>query len=471
MSKVAQTRARTAMRRLDLSVPAQHLVGLGIFKPSHSYFDFGCGRGDDVEALSDLGYKAKGWDPVHFPSTRKTKSDFVGCFFVINVIENESERPDVLRAAWGLTKQVLLIAARLEHEQDEAHVVPRGDGWMTTRGTFQRFYGHQELGDVISNALGTPVDAVAPGVYAVFRHEQLRQEWKAQRMRLPSSPRLKTKSSKQLEEHRILLEPIMNFALERGRLPMGEELEEFSDAVDVFGSAKMAFHVVVQATDRDAWKKSAIERSIDLLAFLALAQFDEVDRMSKLPESIQKDVRAHFGSFKAANEKSSQLLFSSGNRQAVDLACRASSVGKLTPTALYVHRSALNEIPALLKVVLGCGQRLIGDITEANVIKIFRNEPMISFLEYPEFDTNPHPWLDRGWHLNLHEQKLRTMRFGNRENRPILHRLHEFVALTHPQYQAWKTLTEEEVAKGWYATPSMIGTEDGWSSVVSSRDI
>ena len=455
------------MRRVDLSVPAQHLLNMGIFKPTWTYFDYGCGRGDDIAALKGQGIKARGWDPVHSAKTRKLHSDIVGCHYVINVIDRPEERRDVIQAAWDLSTRVLLVSARLEYEQDESHSVPRGDGWITSKGTFQKFYSHEELGDFLASTLGTPFDAVAPGIYASFRDGSLRQEWKARRLRTPSSPRLSGKSMKQLQENRDVLEPMIQFVLDRGRLPQGEELEDFEPVVRVFGTPKMAFQVVARATDRAAWQASAVSRSIELLAFLALAQFDQVDRMNKLSPTLQRDVRAHYGSFKSAHSKATTLLFASGNPQAVDLACRASRVGKLTPTALYLHRSAINELPALLRVVLGCAQRLVGEIPEANVIKIFRSEPKISFLEYPEFDSNPHPWLNRSWHLDIQQQRLHTVTFGYRANRPILHRLHEFVPDTHPQFPAWKDLTLHEEAAGFFDNTSIIGTEEGWALVQS----
>ena len=455
------------MRRVDLSVPAQHLLNMGIFKPTWTYFDYGCGRGDDIAALKGQGIKARGWDPVHSAKTRKLHSDIVGCHYVINVIDRPEERRDVIQAAWDLSTRVLLVSARLEYEQDESHSVPRGDGWITSKGTFQKFYSQHELSEFLDSTIDTPFDAVAPGVYAAFRDPSLRQEWKALRMRTPSSPRLSSKSMKQLEENREILEPMIDFVLRRGRLPQGEELDDFAQVVAVFGSPKVAFQVVARATDRQAWQASAASRSIELLAFLAIAQFDQIDRMGKLPLALQRDVRAHYGSFKSAHSKATMLLFASGNPRTVDLACRASRVGKLTPTALYLHRSAISELPALLRVVLGCAQRLVGDVQEANVIKMFRTEPKLSFLEYPEFNINPHPWLDRSWHLDLHQQQLRMVAFGHRVNRPILHRLHEFVANTHPQFGDWKAITSMEEEAGWYLNPSAIGLEEGWRAAAS----
>jgi DNA phosphorothioation-associated putative methyltransferase len=468
-SRTAETRARTAMRRRDVSVPGQHLLILGVLTGNSTYLDYGCGRGDDVATFRTMGIDACGWDPVHSPATRRIRCDVVSCNYVVNVIDEPRERRHAIEAAWGLTRRTLLVSARLNHEQDGAHTTPRGDGWITSRGTFQKFFEHTELGDLVELATQTVTDAVAPGIFVVFRSEVDRQQWKARRMRAPASPRLTTRSSQQLQAHQDVLGPMMEFVLEHGRLPTGEEIEDFREVSEIFGSMRAAFQVVVRATDRDAWKAAARERSIELLAFLALAQFDDVDKMGKLPPVLQRDTRAHFGSFKNAHEMARRLLFSSGNAVAVDLACRASSVGKLTPTALYVHRSAVAGLPALLRVVLGCGQRLVGDIDEANVFKIFRMAPEVSYLEYPEFDSNPHPWLNRTWHLDLHSQKMKTTSFGARPNRPILHRLHEFLLQTDPRFIELRELTDSEVRKGFYEDPSTIGTEDGWRKTVDGH--
>ena len=471
MAGVASARGRTAMRRRELSVPAQHLLNLGVLEKKTTYLDYGCGRGDDVDALKSMGYAARGWDPIHRTSTRRLLVDVVSCNYVLNVIDDPAERREVVAAAWGLTRKTMLVSARLEHEQDEAHIVPRGDGWITSAGTFQKFFSHQELAGLIRSATGFDADAVAPGVFAIFRSAADRQAWKARRMRTPSSLRLAPKSSELLTSQKEALEPLIDFVLERGRLPQADELDEFQAALEQFGSVKVAFQVVIRATDREAWKQAAAVRSIDVLAFLALAQFDGVDRMGLLADELQRDVRAHFGCFKNAHAKATRLLFSSGEAAAVDLACRASGIGKLTPSALYLHRSGIRELPALLRVVLGCGQRVVGEIPEANVVKIHRTQPKISYLQYPDFDNDAHPWLERGWVLDLYEQSLKTSYFGNRSNRPILHRLQEFLPKTDPRYEDLRWLTDEEEKAGLYANPSTIGTEAGWSAALAQSKL
>lgn len=87
---------------------------------------------------------------------------------------------------------------------------------------------------------------------------------------------------------------------------------------------------------------------------------------------------------------------------AVDKACRTSPVGKLTPAALYIHISALSHLPALLRVYEGCARAYIGSVEDANIIKLHRGAPQISYLSYPEFDDDPHPELATSLLVPLH---------------------------------------------------------------------
>ena len=62
---------------------------------------------------------------------------------------------------------------------------------------------------------------------------------------------------------------------------------------------------------------------------------------SSLPLGLQRDLKAFFGGYKKACELSDKLLFSAGDADAVDEACRKTKVGKILPDAIYVHISAL----------------------------------------------------------------------------------------------------------------------------------
>ena len=97
-------RHKTAIRRPGLSLPISCLLRDGLLDSSRTRFDYGCGRGQDLNLLRGLSVACEGWDPAHRPDTALTPADVVNLGYVINVIENPAERADVLRRAWAGTR-------------------------------------------------------------------------------------------------------------------------------------------------------------------------------------------------------------------------------------------------------------------------------------------------------------------------------------------------------------------------------
>jgi DNA phosphorothioation-associated putative methyltransferase len=456
----------TAMARAEASRPIKIAVEHGVVGRGSTFLDYGCGRGADVDWLASMGWRARGWDPLHRPSTRRTKSDAVALTYVVNVIEDPAERDEVLRTAWTLAARVLIVSARLEDERSDAHVRPRADGWMTNRGTFQRFFDHAELGEWIRGVVGVEPVPAAPGVWYVFRGSAAREEFLSRRymIRTPA-PRLR-KSDAAFTEHREVLKELIDFFAAHGRLPVADELERAGEIVEAFGSIAKAFRVVEVVTDREEWLLLAERRRIDVLVYLALRFFDGEYRMADLPPSTRRDVRAHHQSLARATEAAQRLLFSVGQLDAVSMACRASSVGKLTPSALYVHRDALEHLPALLKIYEACARRLVGDVPGAGLVKLHRDSKKVSYLAYPDFDDDPHPALHRTDVVDLVAQTLHSRRYPQDRNVPILHRKEEFLHRGDPRWDGFRRVTEAEVAAGLYADPSSIGYRDQWEALI-----
>lgn len=456
----------TAMARGEASRPLRIAVEHGIVSKKRPFFDYGCGRGADVDWLVSLGWKARGWDPVHRPSTKRTKTEVVGLTYVLNVIENPAEREQVLRDAWKLTSGVMVVSARLDDERDESHIKPRADGWMTARGTFQRFYDHLELGERIRSILGVDPIAAAPGVWYVFRRVAEREEFLARRYMIRIPAPHQRKSDKAFIEHRELLQELIDFFALHGRLPVVDELSRADEITDVFGSIARAFRVIEVVTDREEWLKLTERRRIDLLVYLALKVFDGDYKMGDLAPSTQRDVRAHYQSLTKARAVAEKLLFAVGNLEHIVLACRSSVVGKLTPSALYVHVDAFEHVPAVLKVYEACARRLIGEVPEANIIKLHRDAKKVSYLAYPDFDDDPHPGLQRSDVVDLVAQALSTRRYPAMANVPILHRKEEFILRSDPRWEAFRALTTREEEAGLYADTSRIGYRDQWEAVL-----
>src|SRR4051812_7015915 len=91
-------RHKTAIKRGDFSRPVKCLLRDGLLAPGVSFFDYGCGRGEDLELLAGDGVHCAGWDPAHRPDAPRREADVVNLGYVINVIEDPAERAATLRA-------------------------------------------------------------------------------------------------------------------------------------------------------------------------------------------------------------------------------------------------------------------------------------------------------------------------------------------------------------------------------------
>ena len=465
-------RARTAIGRAELSRPFKCVIGDGLIGTETRILDYGCGRGDDLRRLSALGYTACGWDPVYRSQGERRPSPVVNLGYVVNVIENFEERCAVLSRAWELTERLMIVSARVNLDRQELKNHREfGDGCLTSRGTFQKFFGQQELRNWIDSTLGVRAVAAAPGVFYLFRNEMERANFIAARYRSRSTAPRCTASVELFHAHEKLLHPLMQFVRDRGRLPFIDELANAETIAGAFGSIRRAFRVVLRATDEQYWEQIKSQRHQDLMVYLALARFDGRAPYGRLPRSIQRDIKAHFGAYKRACESTDRLLFSLGRPGTIEEACKGSSIGKLTPSALYVHRSALTALSPMLRLYEGCATGYVGKIEGANVIKLHRTEPRISYLSYPRFEMDAHPMLGVSFSVHLQTFRVRARDYSVRRNRPILHRKELFVSPEYPGYRKFARLTRIEEAKGLYEKTDNIGYEDGWNDALLRKGL
>jgi DNA phosphorothioation-associated putative methyltransferase len=230
-----------------------------------------------------------------------------------------------------------------------------------------------------------------------------------------------------------------------------------------FGSLKRAFALVKRVTGTDDWDAIARRCTEDLLVYLALGRFRRRPPMSALPLGLQRDIRAFFGSYASACRLADDRLFRAG-----DDACRHSAVGKLLPNALYVHRSALEALDPLLRIYEGCARAYLGEIDGANLIKLHRHSGKVSYLVYPDFETDPHPALLRSVKLSLRTREIDCLEYAASANPPILHRKETFLLTDHPLYAKFARLSQQEERHGLLDDPATIGTREGWEARLSA---
>ena len=459
------------MRRTALSRPVAFALRDGLIHEDRTFFDYGCGRGDDLLRLHKMGISVTGWDPAFFPDEERSPADVVNLGYVVNVIEDPAERVVVLAAAWNLAQKVLIVSARLDWEATDAAVDFRADGIVTRRRTFQKFFTQEELRLWIAQVIGRPPIAAAPGVFYVFRTEADAQSFAAGRVgRRQSIPDI-AQCQGLVSNHRELVEPLIEFVSQRGRLPADAELTTAPRLADLFGSVPRAFSLLTRATGADHWNRIRQARRADCLVYLALAAFPKRPRFSALPDDLRYDIRAFFGSYKAGCAEADALLFSVGNQDAVDRACRAAGVGKLLPEALYVHHTAVEHLPPVLRVYEGCARQLAGAVEHVTLVKLFRRRARVSYLVYRDFDRVAHPVLHTAVLADLKGLELHFRDYSRSVNPPVLHRKELFVTSDYPSRRLFARLTAQEDRLGLLTASAGIGTRKGWLAVLSRKGV
>ncbi len=475
LEALAIERHRAAIYRTDLSRPIKLAIELEILKKSNTFFDYGCGHGEDVERLKNMGFNCAGWDPYYKPDAPLKSAHVVNLGYVLNVIENTNERLESLQKAWKLTEKVLIVSAQvLVSALSSKNQIAYGDGVVTRRNTFQKYYEQGELKKYIDTSLEVDAVPVALGIYFVFRDEEdkenFRAEWYHSRV---IAPRIRL-ATKKYEDCQQELEPLIKFYTKRGRLPVKGELEPEAEEkiLQEFVSFSRAFKVILQATDEAEWDAIAYRRSLDIQVYLALVQFQEKrPRFSELPAKIRHDIKAFFGTYRDACEVADEKLFSLGEAKIIKAACKKSKIGKFTPSALYVHIKALWELEPLLRIYEGCASLVFGRPEETTLVKLHINEPRISYLYYPDFDTDPHPALKASLVIDLQTFKITRGDYSIRINPPILHRKETFVSSKYPLYKKFAQLTKQEEELGLFENPSDIGTRKGWQQCLDEHGV
>jgi DNA phosphorothioation-associated putative methyltransferase len=441
-------RHRAAIRRTEPSLPLKCLVRDNLLIDGTTFFDYGCGYGDDLEQVKRLGLVANGWDPAYRPDEAVHEADIVNLGYVINVIEDQTEREETLRAAWSLARKVFAVAARIAVDGSGDGEFEFGDGVITRIQTFQKYYSQAELRQYLEQILGAEAIPAAPGVFYLFKDPALRESFSASKYRRRSFAPRRRASEVEFERHRELLEDLIRVSADLARLPFDDEFERTADVIANFGSLKRAFKLIRKVTGSDPWDTLRQSRIDDLRVYLALARFPKRPSFSQLPVGMQRDIKEFFGGYKSACDSADILLFDSGRTELVDAACQRSKIGRLTSNALYLHRSAISSLEPILRVFEGCANAYLGDFEDANIVKLHRFSGKISYLACPKFETHPHPPVRRTIKLSLRNLFLQCIDHTENKNPLLLDRKELMIESDHPWQQRFARFSLLEAQHG-----------------------
>ncbi|ANW19585.1 DNA phosphorothioation-associated putative methyltransferase [Streptomyces clavuligerus] len=453
-------RHRTAIGRVGLSVPARQAVVDLQLEPRMRVLDYGCGRGGDVRALQNIGLDVSGWDPVHHPGGDLKPAEIVLLTYVLNVIEDPAERRQTLLDAWNNTRSALVVSARLRWERNQIRGTEYGDGILTSRNTFQHLFAASELRDYVQETTGVRCLSAAPGIVYAFKSDEARLGYLARQI----TPEAGWLASQDVAS---AIAAVVDHLEHRGRLPNLEEMPQ--PIISLLGHLRTTElrRLAEQSADPLKVEESGKRTTLDTLLFLAVELFHGRGPASSLPLPVQLDIRAFFSSYAEACKRADRLLFKLRDDAYLRRAMTGSAAGKFTATALYVHRRAVHRLPTVLRLYEQCASIAAGRPEEWSVLKLRHQGRGASWLDYPAFDTDPHPRLASSYSVDLQTLKLSFLSYADSTNRPLLHRKHEFLAPDDPDVPKYQRLTAAEVRAGLYEETHLIGNEEGWERALA----
>ena len=455
-------RHKAAMVRKDLSRPVRLALEAELFTEDTTFFDYGCGYGGDIQRIAERGYTSSGWDPYYRPDVELASAEIVNLGYVINVIECQRERRETLLRAWNLTQNVLLVSAQVLINHSQEGQVVYSDGIITKRHTFQKYYEQEELKAYIDRVLEVDAVPVALGIYFVFREVSQAESFRASRFySRATTPRVRV-PDKQFADYQELLAPLMEFVTQRGRLPVKGELGSEADILGEFHHYRRAFDVVLQVTDREEWDAIADKRRQDLLVYLALTHFSGRPKMHHFSPAVKNDIKGLLGSYKSACVLADQMLFSIGNLNFIAKCCENSAIGKKRLQSFSVHVNYLASLDPRLRLYEGCANRTIGRLHDATVIKFHLQVPKISYLFYPEFESDPHPVLRTCMAIDLRDLSVSYESYKYVKNPPILHQKHLLVGSDYPNYEKFARLGKLEEEWGLLDDLKAVSKRQEW---------
>lgn len=158
-------RWRTCLHRKSLSMPMRLAVEKEIVAPTRRVLDFGTGRGTDVQFLQQHNIRATGFDGYYARTTPLMMVPVITLIYVLNTIERDWERVEVLRYCWSLAQETLLVAV-----QPQSISKNKVGEQLTSIGTFQKYFTQAELKEFAVSVISDgKISSLTSGVIVIRR--------------------------------------------------------------------------------------------------------------------------------------------------------------------------------------------------------------------------------------------------------------------------------------------------------------
>jgi len=464
----------TALTRYNLSAPIQLLFRHGLLPQGTTLFDYGCGRGDDVATLTANGFAANGWDPHYAAKRPIVEADVVNIGFVVNVIEDPAERVEALHKAFKLAKRVLSVSVMLNANDQAGRSF--GDGVLTSRSTFQKYFTQAEFKDYVEQVLQREAFMAGPGVAFVFADNDCEQRFHAGRFRCRGvaarliatrTPRLRVGSEPKADAGALsgpkrkevaLLEaeclgPLWTTALDLGRWPEPDEVSNLGEIEAQLGGLSKAVRLLTRYRDQSLLAAAATTRTDDLRLYFAMQLFSRRPVYSQLEPRLRRDIKSFFGDYRSAQEAGRKLLEDAAEPAKLFDACAVAAstgLGWLDGQhSLQLHLSMVDRLPALLRAYVACGLILWDAVSEVQLVKIHIASGKLTLIELDDFDTCPTPPIRRRIKVNVRRLDYDLFDYGSGQHpKTLLYRKSRWLHEDYPGYAEQLAFDEALEATG-----------------------
>ncbi|MCB4825588.1 class I SAM-dependent methyltransferase [Roseicella aerolata] len=162
-----------------------------------------------------------------------------------------------------------------------------------------------------------------------------------------------------------------------------------------------------------------------MVVYLALNLFDRRTSQRSLPLAVQRDIRALFGSHKAAIGRAQAALIAIGDPV---LTATATNVGASRGDGVLdardgdytFHVALLPRQPVPLRILLGCAERLEPLPPDADLIKVHGFGDRVSYLAFEGFQNRALPTLARRTVVDLRRRRVSEVPVDTADGRRVL---------------------------------------------------
>ncbi len=147
------------------------------------------------------------------------------------------------------------------------------------------------------------------------------------------------------------------------------------------------------------------------------------------------------------------------------------SIGKPLFQSTLVHHSAVSLLPQALQDAAEDAMELIPEAAREHVtaFRLSHDGTTVTALSYPSFWENPFPELAASWKVSLETEEVKFRTFTDSLNPPILFQKEQLLPPEHPQYAAFRKLSQATEKLGLFKEPLRNGFRQSWQRMLRAQ--